>query len=102
MSSKLPQDLISREQLLIIRFLQKIKKKTFVRAGAEAPSGYGKEKEGLVICFEDWVCKAFWRLGLPQPAQRGRATPYRRLAAAPRSWSGRRRDTGVFQVPPHA
>ena len=27
MSSKLPQDLISREQLLIIRFLQKIKKK---------------------------------------------------------------------------
>jgi len=37
-----------------------------VRAGAEAPSGYGREKEGLVICFEDWVCKAFWRLGLPQ------------------------------------
>jgi len=38
-----------------------------VRAGAEAPSGYGKEKEG----FEDWVCKAFWRFGLPQPPAPG-------------------------------
>ncbi|KAG2562668.1 hypothetical protein PVAP13_8KG241800 [Panicum virgatum] len=73
-----------------------------ISCSAEAPSGYGKEKEGLVICFEDWVCKAFWRLRLPQPAPRRRATPYRRLAAAPRSWSGRRRDTGFFQVPPHA
>jgi len=74
-----------------------------VRAGAEAPSGYGKEKEGLVICFEDWVCKAFWRLGLPQPpAPRRRATPHQWRAAAPRNWSGGRRETGFFQVPPHA
>jgi hypothetical protein len=54
-----------------------------VVAGAEAPPGYREEKEGLGICFEDWVCKAFWRLGLPR---RGGGL-HRRLAAASRSWS---------------
>ncbi|CAL4980752.1 unnamed protein product [Urochloa decumbens] len=37
-----------------------------ISCGAEAPPGYDKEKKGWDICFSDWICKAFWRLGLPR------------------------------------
>jgi hypothetical protein len=38
-------------------------------AAEEVPPGYGegKDDEGSDgICFQDWICKAFWRLGLPR------------------------------------